>query len=99
MSLEILDVMKKKGFKDTIQILSKRKEFKMNKHAFYKELNKFSYYNSFLRVKDVLLDRDVILIKKNKNKKLEISLTPKGITILKKLEDLNKIFTKGDGKL
>ena len=91
--------MKKKGFKDTMQILSKRKEFKMNKHAFYKELNKFSYYNSFLRVKDVLLDKDVILIKKNKNKKSEILLTPKGISILKKLQDLNKVFIKGDGIL
>ena len=77
--------MKKKGFKDTLQILSKRKDYKINKHTFYKELNKFSYYNSFLRVKDILLNRDIIYVKKNKNKKLEISLTPKGIVILEKI--------------
>ncbi|MBA7505110.1 hypothetical protein ES706_03773 [subsurface metagenome] len=89
--------MKKKGFKDTLQILSKRKDYKINKHTFYKELNKFSYYNSFLRVKDILLNRDIIYVKKNKNKKLEISLTPKGIVILEKIEELNELFTKGDG--
>lgn len=89
--------MKKKGFKDTLQILSKRKDYKINKHTFYKELNKFSYYNSFLRVKDILLNRDIIYVKKNKNKKLEISLTPKGVVILEKIEELNDLFTKGDG--
>ncbi len=99
LTLEILDLMKKKGFKDTMQVLSKRKEFKMNKHAFYKELNKFSYYNSFLRVKNVLLDKAVIIMKKNKNGKLEISLTAKGITILKKIAEINEIFIKGDGLL
>lgn len=89
--------MKKKGFKDTLQILSKRKDYKINKHTFYKELNKFSYYNSFLRVKDILLNRDIINVKKNKNKKLEISLTPKGVVILEKIEELNELFTKGNG--
>jgi len=89
--------MKKKGFKDTLQILSKRKDYKINKHTFYKELNKFSYYNSFLRVKDQLLNRDIIYVKKNKNKKLEISLTPKGVVILEKIEELNELFTKGNG--
>ncbi|MCK4282174.1 MAG: hypothetical protein KAX10_08670 [Candidatus Lokiarchaeota archaeon] len=97
MSFEILELMKKKGFKDTLQILSKRKDYKINKHTFYKELNKFSYYNSFLRVKDILLNRDIIYVKKNKNKKLEISLTPKGVVILEKIEELNELFTKGDG--
>ncbi|MCK4239493.1 MAG: hypothetical protein KAX33_10240 [Candidatus Lokiarchaeota archaeon] len=97
MSFEILELMKKKGFKDTLQILSKRKDYKINKHTFYKELNKFSYYNSFLRVKDILLNRDIIYVKKNKNKKLEISLTPKGVVILEKIEELNELFTKGNG--
>ncbi len=89
--------MKKKGFKDTLQILSKRKDYKINKHTFYKELNKFSYYNSFLRVKDILLNRNIIYVKKNKNKKLEISLTPKGVVILEKIQELNELFTKGNG--
>lgn len=97
MSFEILELMKKKGFKDTLQILSKRKDYKMNKHTFYNELNKFSYYNSFLRVKDTLLNRDLIHVKKNKNKKLEISLTPKGVIMLEKIEELNELFTKGNG--
>lgn len=84
--------MKKNGFKHTMQILSKRKDSKMSKHAFYKELNKFSYYNSFLRVKDALLDRDIITIKKNKSSKLEIALTPKGVVILKKLKEINELL-------
>ena len=90
-------MMKKKGFKDTLQILSKRKDYKMNKHSFYKELNKFSYYNSFLRIKEAMIEREIIAIKKGKNNKLEIHLTEKGVQMLKKLEDLNEIFLKGNG--
>ena len=89
---EILELMKKNGFKHTMQILSKRKDSKMSKRAFYNELNKFSYYNSFLRVKDVLLDRDIITIRKNKSNKMEIALTPKGVVILKKLKELNELL-------
>lgn len=84
--------MKKNGFKHTMQILSKRKDSKMSKRAFYNELNKFSYYNSFLRVKDVLLDRDIITIRKNKSNKMVIALTPKGVVILKKLKELNELL-------
>lgn len=90
-------MMKKKGFKDTMQILSKRKDYKMNKHSFYKELNKFSYYNSFLRIKEPLIEREIIAIKKGKNNKAEIFLTEKGVHMLKKLEDLNELFLKGNG--
>ena len=97
MGLKILDIIRKRGFKDTIQILSKRKNFKMNLNSFYDELNKFSYYNSFLRVKDVMLELDIISIQRGKSDKLEISLTEKGITLLKKIEELNEIFLKGKG--
>jgi len=69
----------------------------MNKHSFYKELNKFSYYNSFLRIKDFMLEREIISIQKGKNNKLEICLTEKGRVILKKIEELNQIFLKGNG--
>ena len=88
---EILELMRKNEFKHTMQILSKCKDSKISKKAFYKELNKFSYYNSFLRVKDVLLDEDIIAIRKNKSNKQEIALTPKGVVILKKLKELNEL--------
>jgi len=89
---EILELMRKNGFKHTMQILSKRKDFKMTKSAFYKDLNNFSYYNSFLRVKDVLLEDEIITIRKNKSNKQEIVLTPKGVVILKKLKELNELL-------
>ncbi len=51
---DLIGMLKKKGFKDTLYVLTKNNN-RLDKHAFYNELNKFSYYNSFFRVKDDLI--------------------------------------------
>ena len=88
---ELINFLKKKGFRDTFQVLTQFKEFKTDKHSFYNELNKFSYYNSFFRVKEDLLDKGLINIEKNDKKKY-IKLTKKGIEVYNRLEEINKII-------
>jgi len=87
----LINFLKKKGFRDTFQVLTQFKEFKTDKHSFYNELNKFSYYNSFFRVKEDLLDKGLINIEKNDKKKY-IKLTKKGIEVYNRLEEINKII-------
>ncbi len=88
---ELKDFLKQKGIYDTFRILAKSKNYKVEKHAFYNELNKFSYYNSFFRVKDKLIEKGLINIKKYKNKKY-IYLTKKGLNVYNKLVELNNII-------
>ena len=82
-----------KGFRDTFQILVDNKGKSLDIHAFYRELNKFSYYNAFFRVKDELIDRGLINIRKNGGKKL-ISLTKKGTEVYNKLVEIDDIINK-----
>jgi len=89
----LTDILKNKGFINTFQVLSKFKNFKSEKHKFYEELRKFSYYNSFYRVKDRLVEQDLITIKKFRGKKY-ISLTKKGKTLYEKLIELNIILSE-----
>ncbi len=88
---DVVQFLKKKGFRDTYKVLTSFKNFKVEKHAFYSELNKFSYYNSFFRVKDELLEKGLIKIEKNGNKKF-IILTEKGQAIYNKLIELNELI-------
>ena len=87
----LIKLIKNKGIRDTFYILSKYENYKTDMHIFYNELNRFSYYNSFLRVKDELINKGFILIKKDKKKKY-ISLTEKGILIYIKLVEINEII-------
>ncbi len=89
----VINLLKKKGFSDTYNILLKFKNYTVELHEFYKELNKISYYNSFLRIKEKLLQKNLINIHKSKNKKY-ISLTELGINVYNKLIELNDILTK-----
>ena len=73
-----------------MQVLTQSKNYKIDKHSFYNALNKFSYYNSFFRVKDELIDRGLIAIEQN-NKKKYIKLTEKGQLVYTKLEEINKL--------
>ena len=88
---ELTNFLKKKGVRDTFQILSQFKNYKIEKRIFYKKLNKFSYYNAFFREKNKLLERGIINIKKKEGKTF-ISLTKKGITLLNKLKELNNLI-------
>ncbi len=89
---DLISLLKKKGFKDTMFVLTKNGN-KLDKHAFYNELNKFSYYNSFFRVKDDLIKKGLIEIE-NSNKIKYIKLTEKGLDVYNKLSEINKLVKK-----
>ena len=92
MELEnLINFIKKRGINDTFHILSQFDNYKTEKRTFYEELNKFSYYNSFLRVKDKLLEKKLINFEKNDGKTY-ITLTDKGKTVLDKLLEINDLI-------
>ena len=90
---ELSNLLKKKGFRETFEILSSCKEYECDRRTFYKQLNQFSYYNSFFRIKDELINRGLIEIVKNDGKK-KIKLTKKGTEIFNKLIEINDIINK-----
>ena len=52
--------LNKRGFFNTFQVLSQYKDYRAEKGDFYKQLNEFSNYNSFLRLKVKLLETGLI---------------------------------------
>ena len=90
---DLIGLLKKKGFKDTLNVLVNQKDYKADKHTFYNELNKFSYYNSFFRVKEDLIKKGLIEIE-NTNKVKYIKLTEKGLDVYYKLKDINNMLKK-----
>ena len=88
---DLCGLLKKKGFRDVYQILTPLKNNTCEKHNFYDELNKFSYYNSFFRIKDELMNRGIIDIQQDDGKKF-ITLTKKGLEVYKKLEEISDII-------
>ena len=89
---DLIDFLKKKGFRDTFQVLTQFKNNKADKHSFYNELNKFSYYNSFFRVKDELIEKGLIVIERDAKKKKQIRLTKKGLLVYNKLVEINDLI-------
>ncbi|MFX1417439.1 MAG: hypothetical protein ACFE9N_00820 [Promethearchaeota archaeon] len=85
---DLIGLLKKKGFKDTLHVLINQKDYKTDKHTFYNELNKFSYYNSFFRVKEELITKGLIEIE-NTSKLKYIKLTDKGLEVYNKLKEIN----------
>ncbi len=88
---DLFNIFKKKGFRDTYEILTKFKNYKTNLNTYYQELTKFSYYNSFLRVKDKLI-RMGLIIMETQNRAKYIRLTKKGIDIYIKLVEINDML-------
>jgi len=88
---DLIGLLKKKGFKDTLSVLINQKDYKTDKHTFYNELNKFSYYNSFFRVKEDLIKRGLIEIE-NTSRIKYIKLTEKGLEVYKMLNEINKMI-------
>ena len=88
---DLINFMKRKGFRDTLEVLSQFKNFKTDKHTFYNELNKFSYYNSFFRVKVELIYNGLIEIEHN-NKKKYVKLTDKGLDVYNKLIEIEMLI-------
>jgi predicted transcriptional regulator len=88
---DLISFLKKKGFRDTLEVLINSKGHKIDKHSFYNELNKFSYYNSYFRVKEDLIERGLITIEQN-NKKKFVKLTSKGLDVYNRLEEINNLI-------
>ena len=86
----LVKFLKHKGINDGFELLSQFKNFRAEIHQFYNKLNEFSYYNSFSRVRERLLDAGLILIKK-RGKLTYIYLTEKGKELYQKLKELNEI--------
>jgi len=90
---DLINFVKKKGFRDTYEVLTKFKNHKTDKKTFYTELNKFSYYNSFFRVKDEMIDKGLITMGRQKNNdRIYIALTKKGLDVYKKLLEINELI-------
>ncbi len=94
---DLIGLLKKKGFKDTLTVLINQKEHSVDKHTFYTELNKFSYYNSFFRVKDELIERGLIAEEENDGMKY-IKLTEKGLDVYKRLKEINDLISNHKNK-
>jgi len=76
----LIKLIKKKGFLDTYEVLLSFKTHEADMHEFYEELLKFSYYNSFMRVKAELINKGLIKIERV-NDSRKISLTKKGYNV------------------
>lgn len=88
---DLIGFLKKKGFRDTLEVLMQFKNYRTDKHTFYNELNKFSYYNSFFRVKEELIKKGLITIELN-NKKKFVKLTDKGLEVYNRLVEINELI-------
>ncbi len=86
-------VLNKRGFFNTFQVLSQYRDYRAEKGDFYKKLNEFSNYNSFLRLKDKLLEMNLIQLDSNNGVEY-IGLTEKGKTVFGNLIQLNDLIKK-----
>ncbi|MFW9879725.1 MAG: hypothetical protein ACFFG0_42160 [Candidatus Thorarchaeota archaeon] len=75
----------------TFEALNKFPKLETDIHSFYNELNKISYYNSFFRIKEELIDKEIINISKQ-NKKTMICLTLKGVMLQNMLNSIEKFI-------
>lgn len=88
---KIIPILNKKGFWDTLYILTISENYSISYGEFNQKLNEFSYYNSFLRIKDILIMKGIIKFDRA-NGKRTITLTEKGIEIHKRLLEIKNIF-------
>jgi hypothetical protein len=95
---DLISFLKKKGFRDTLQVLTNTDDFTLDKHDFYNELNKFSYYNSFFRIKEEMVQKGLIDIEQKDDKKI-IKLTDKGQEIYNKLVEINEIIQQEEDQI
>ena len=90
---ELYSVLNKRGFFNTFQVLTQFKEYKAEKGAFYRILIDFSNYNSFLRIKDKLLESKLINLEKSNGQEY-IGLTEKGKSVYDSLLHLNELINE-----
>ncbi|MHA2282198.1 MAG: hypothetical protein ACXAC5_15250 [Promethearchaeota archaeon] len=87
----LIKLLNKRGIFNTFQVLSLFDNFRAGKYAFYKKLNEFSYYNSFLRVKDDLIKNGLLNIDSH-NASCFYELTSKGQDVFALLKKIDKIL-------
>ncbi|MFX1600866.1 MAG: hypothetical protein ACFFB6_09750 [Promethearchaeota archaeon] len=87
-------VLNKRGFFNTLSVLSQFKDYKAEKGEFYRILTEFSNYNSFLRIKDKLMEINLIQLE-NTNGEQYIELTDKGKTVYESLVELDELIKNG----
>ena len=86
--------MKKRGFAETLQTLAGFKDFKAVQKSFFEKFEKEqSYYNAYLRVKDILLKEDLIKFELNEENEKVISLTEKGKDLYRKIEEIEALLS------
>ncbi|MFX0041185.1 MAG: hypothetical protein ACFFAB_17735 [Candidatus Heimdallarchaeota archaeon] len=84
-------LLNKRGLYNTFNVLSLFNNYRADKHLFYQRLNEFSHYNSFLRIKDELLEKNLLLVD-NHNKVSYYELTAKGKRMYSLLKELYKLI-------
>jgi len=90
---DLINFMKKKGIRDTFQVLTQFKDYKTDQRSFYKELNKISYYNAFFRIKYEMIKKGLIKTGRSNGKKY-IWITAKGKKVYDKLVEINEMISK-----
>lgn len=90
---ELIKLLKKRGIYNTFNVISLFQNFRVDKHSFYMKLNEFSHYNSFIRVKDELIEKGLLNVILN-NGACYFELTHKGQRMLYLLKELDKLLKK-----
>ncbi|MFX0007099.1 MAG: hypothetical protein ACFFA7_16405 [Promethearchaeota archaeon] len=83
-------LLNKRGLYNTFNVLSLFDNYRADKHLFYQRLNEFSHYNSFLRIKEELLEKKLLIVD-NHNKASYYELTAKGKRMYCLLKELYKL--------
>ena len=91
--VDFFKLYRKKGFCETLEILSNFKKQEAKQSVFFQALkdNK-SYLNSFFRVKDDLLKHELIAYKLDNDNDKVIYLSEKGKALFKKLNEIEKLI-------
>ncbi len=93
MDSNIYSLFKKRGFTETLQILGSFEKGEAVQKDFFKKFEeKESYYNAYLRVKGFLVENGLIDFKCTQDGTKIIYLTDKGLNLLGKLAEIEKIL-------
>ena len=85
--------LKKRGFAETLKVLGEFDHYEAVQGKFFEKFEQSqSYYNAYLRVKKILLETGLIKFKLNEQNEKVIYLSDKGQTVLKKLEEIEKLI-------
>ena len=90
---------RKKGFGETLEVISGFKGFEAKQSVFFQTLKDHkSYLNSFFRVKDDLLKSKLIAYKLDNENEKVIYLTEKGKELFKRIEEIEGLIKSTDAK-